>query len=64
MEEVPLYLQWHFLYQLLEKSALPIMPKAFRYGLKKKPQSFMYKLQNRPKDVSTYFKHPKIAYVA
>jgi transposase len=33
-------------------------------ALTKKTRSFMRKLQNRPKHVSNYFKHPKIAYAA
>jgi len=33
-------------------------------ALTKKTRSFMRKLQNRPKHVSNYFRHPKIAYAA
>lgn len=38
------------------------LPARTEKELTKKTRSFMRKLQNRPKHVSNYFKHPKIAY--
>ena len=40
------------------------LPARSEKALAKKTRSFMRKLQNRPKHVSNYFKHPKIAYAA
>jgi transposase len=40
------------------------LPARSEKALTKKTRSFMRKLQNRPKHVSNYFKHPKIAYAA
>ena len=40
------------------------LPARTEKALTKKTRSFMRKLQNRPKHVSNYFKHPKIAYAA
>ncbi len=40
------------------------LPARTEKALAKKTRSFMRKLQNRPKHVSNYFKHPKIAYAA
>jgi transposase len=40
------------------------LPARTEKALTKKTRSFMRKLQNRPKHVSNYFRHPKIAYAA
>jgi len=40
------------------------LPARSEKALTRKTRSFMRKLQNRPKHVSNYFKHPKIAYAA
>jgi len=40
------------------------LPARSEQALTKKTRSFMRKLQNRPKHVKNYFKHPKIAYAA
>ena len=40
------------------------LPARTEKALTKKTRSFMRKLQNRPKNVSNYFRHPKIAYAA
>ena len=40
------------------------LPARTEKELKKKTRSFMCTLQNRPKHVRNYFKHPKIAYAA
>jgi len=40
------------------------VPARSEKALTKKTRSFMRKLQNRPKHVSNYFRHPKIAYAA
>lgn len=40
------------------------LPARTEKELTKKTRSFMRRLQNRPKHVSNYFKHPKIAYAA
>jgi transposase len=40
------------------------LPARTEKALTKKTRSFMRKLQNRPKHVSNYFRHPKIAYSA
>ena len=40
------------------------LPARTEKALTKKTRSFMRKLQNRPKHVSNYFKHPKIIYAA
>jgi transposase len=40
------------------------LPARTEKALIKKTRSFMRKLQNRPKHVSNYFRHPKIAYAA
>jgi transposase len=40
------------------------LPARSEKALTKKTRSFMRKLQNRPKHVQNYFRHPKIAYAA
>jgi len=40
------------------------LPARTEKALTKKTRSFMRKLQNRPKHVQNYFRHPKIAYAA
>jgi transposase len=40
------------------------LPARSQKTLTKKTRSFMRRLQNRPKHVSNYFKHPKISYAA
>lgn len=40
------------------------LPARSEKALAKKTRSFMRKLQNRPKHVQNYFRHPKISYAA
>jgi transposase len=40
------------------------LPARSEKALAKKTRSFMRKLQNRPKHVQNYFRHPKLAYAA
>jgi len=48
----------------LKQSIRSGLPARSEKALTRKTRSFMRKLQNRPKHVSNYFKHPKIAYAA
>lgn len=48
----------------LKQSIRSGLPARSEKGLVKKTRSFMRKLQNRPKHVRNYFRHPKIAYAA